>query len=255
MSIKRIILLTGGFLVIIGATIGVLYILNIGRNNTLSRGVKPTDAYVFKQVSNVSSLPIFSELPAESSGWKKTTSTKDSSYVHTQFVRDNACSIDIASQLLPNIQKDEKDFQLSKALVGTLALTEEGNATDPYVITLRSSKGDIDFYSALYNPKLQLIHSTGTTPTNQGGSKKREGAFTTYIVARVFTNQIDVGESTKQSGIINGIVQLGSMMPAVIINYTCPADRFDVSDPLRLLEQIKVDFPSTAKITSATSGK
>jgi hypothetical protein len=255
MSKKRIILSIAIFLGVIAATVGVLYLLNVGKSTDISRGVKPTDNQVFSQVNGVASLPVFSELPAEGSGWTKTSSITESAYASTQLTHDDACTIDISSQLLPNTQKDIKDFQLSRSLVETTAISEDGSASDPYVISVRSTSGDVDFYSALYNPKTQLVHSTGTTPTTQGGSKKREGSFTSYIAARVFANQIKIGDSQEESTVNEGIVSLGAMLPAVTVNYTCPTDRFDIQDALERLKQVKVDFTKSTIIVPATSGK
>lgn len=240
---------------IIAATVGLLYVLNVGKNSNVSRGAKPTDSQVFSKIDGVTSLPVFSELPGETSGWKKTSSLSESTYSNTQLTNDNACTIDISSQLLPNIQKDVKDFQLSRSFIDTTALSEEGSSSDPYVITVRSTDGDVDFYSALYNPKLQLVHSTGTTPTTQGGSKKRDGAFSTYVAARVFGSQVQVSEASGDSTVTKGVVSLGAMLPAVIINYTCPTDRFDVNDALKMVHQVKIDFTKTTQITPTTSGK
>ena len=243
------------FLVIIAATVGILYVLNVGKSTDALRGVKPTDSQVFSKVDEVKSLPAFSELPNETSGWKKTSSLSESAYSNTQLTNDSSCTIDISAQLLPNTQKDVKDFELSRSLVDTIALSEEGSATDPYVIPVRSTNGDVDFYSALYNPKLQLIHSTGTTPTTQGGSKKRDGAFSTYMAARVFGNRVQVGEESTESTVEKGVVSLGAMLPVVVYSYTCPTDRFDVSDAVKHLKQVKIDFKKTTTIVPATSGK
>lgn len=255
MSVKKIILFIVLFLTVIMVTTVTLYVFNVGRNGELSRGSKPTQNQVFTTISSVSGLPVFTELPPESSGWKKTTSVSESAYSSTQLLQDNTCTIDISSQLLPNTQQVLKDFQLSRSLIETTALSEDGYATDPYVISVRSTSGDVDFYSALYNPKLQLVHSTGTTPTNQGGSKKREGSFTSYVAARVFGNQIKIGDNQEQSTVKEGIVSVGAMLPAVVVNYTCPTDRFDIKDALGLLKQIKIDLTQSSKIIPATSGK
>ena len=255
MSIKRIILFVAIFLVVIAATVTTLYLFNVGKTQTYSRGVKVTDDYVFQKVANVSGLPLFAELPAERSGWKKTTSSSESTYAHAQFTRDNTCTVDITSQLLPNTEKDKKDFQLSQSLVETTARAVDGTASDPYVIAVGSKQGDVDLYSALYNPRLKLVHSTGTTPTNQGGSEKLVGDFTTYIAARVIGSDIAIGQSDTESSVTGGIVSLGAMLPAVIYSYTCSTAQFDVNDALALLGDVTFDFSNTTQVFPATTGK
>jgi hypothetical protein len=255
MSVKRIILYVIIFLVVIAATVATLYLLNVRTSETYSRGVLPADDYVFQEIDGVAGVPAFAQLPAERQGWKKVTSSSEATYAHVQFARDNTCKLDITSQLLPNTETTKNDFLLSRSLVETTARTVDGVPSEPYVISAESNKGNVELYSALYSPKLALVSSTGTTPTNEGGSKALDGDFTTYVAARVFGSDVAIGQSTAESTLSSGIISIGAMLPAVVVSYTCSTPQFDVNDALGLLGEIAFDLTSAAPVTSATSGK
>lgn len=255
MSVKKIILYIAIFLVVLASTVAVLYVLNVGKTTTYSRGILPTDETTFGTVAGASGVPLISELPAERNGWKKITSSSETTYAYVQLSRDDGCRFDVTTQLLPNTDKDKNDFQLSRAVVDTSARSVEGVASDPYVLSLQSKQGNVEFYTAVYNPTLVLVPSMGTTPTNQGGSKRLDGSHTTFIAVRVIGKDVTIGENDSESRVADGIVTLGSMLPAAVITYTCPTSQFDVNDPLGLLADLTLDFANTTQIVPATSGK
>jgi hypothetical protein len=256
MSVKKIILLIIIVLVSIGLTILLLVLLNVGKKSPVeARGIRPTDSYVFKDLTDINGLPKFASTPSESKGWKKQPAgISDPTFVNVSYTSENSCTFDATSQLLADTNKDTKDYNLSKAQAELAAKSEEGTATDPYVISLESTQGPAELYSAIYYPKIVFVHGTGTTPTKVGGSKKVDGAYTTFEAVRLIQKPLQYEAATTLSTVKNA-APIAPMIPAITLKYSCKTADFNVNDAVAFVQQLKIDFTSTAKITTPTTGK
>jgi len=263
MSIKKIAIIVGAFLVVMAITIGVLVVLRPQTKNQgteTSRGIKLTDNFEFNKLSNVTGVPTFSATPKAQSGWSVTTTSDESALGNVSLGNQNSCTLSITSQLSPYTDKTLSDYALSRAYASTIASSEDGVLGDEYIIKLNSSQGEADFYSGVYSPKVKLTHPTGTTATTAGGTEKLDGAYSTYLAVRSIASPISSGVTSatlpSDSKYKDGeIVKISDMIPTIVAKYTCKSDVFNAEDAVKFVKQITIDFKATKKTEAASSGK
>lgn len=257
MMSKKMILIAIVIFVLAGAaTFGVLSVMKgIGSTSDAesARGVKPTDDYVFNAINDLKGLPIFTKKPSASNGWDEKSSLSDATFQAIRFENKNSCVLEIKSLQTTITTKTDTDLMLSKQHASRVALSEQGELSDDYILQLSSTRGNTDFYTAVYTPKIQLTQSTGTTPTTQGGSVTLSEPYTTYIAVRSINSPIVSGSS--QSTNTDGIVKAFDTIATVVMTYTCSSSAFNVDEAVKMIKQVTIDFDNTQKIEAAKSGK
>lgn len=263
MSLKKILIIAGSLVIVIGLTIGILVIIKpqVGTQGVeTTRGIKPTGNFVFNDISTVSSLPSFINIPKDS-GWTKVQSAEETSFINVQLTNPDSCSFSAQSQTTPFPNIKLKDYELSKTYATTVAGSEQGTLSDVYVIKIKTSKDDADFYTGVYSPKISLTHPAGTTPTSEGGTTQLTGDYKTFIAVRSIstplkspasnTNVSPEGDTKYKNG---EIITLGDTIPTIVLKYTCKASAFDVNAALKFVQQVKLDLnPSVQTTTTDTS--
>lgn len=241
MRLRKALIIIGGLIVVSGLTVVVLSVVhNMMQPTVPERGIKPTNNYVFQPIANVSQLTAFTSLPG--GDWKVQTTTENNIFRIVTLVNNNSCSLSILSGHLAYPDKSVKDFGLSKELAMNVATGDQGILRDDYVITVPSTHGNVEFYSALYDPKLSIAPEVNGKPSTPDGFIHITTPTTIFIATRAATTVIQKG---TQATTATGVLPIQDMIPDVIIRYTCHSDVFSVQDVLVAIRAIKLDFATT----------
>ncbi len=256
MTTKKIILFASILVAAVAVTIGVLVLLKLPKPTTTqsevvipARGYKPTDATIFRKIDGVTSLTSIETYP-KTDGWVVKTTEADAKL--GKVTTENAnCSLKVTSFATQYIDTKQQDYGLSKAYTVTVASGEEGMLSDDYIITVPSTQGDADFYSAIYKPKVEFTGPTATTPTvnTKATMKTLDGDYTTFVAVRLIATPI--GATTEVPSQKEGAVGVTKMIPAVVIKYRCLTSDFNVDAAIRIVKQLTLNFTSTTQTPPA----
>jgi len=253
MTLKNILITIGGLILITGITVGILSLLKPTTNGPqtdtpANSRVKVTDDYVFKTIDKASFSPSVDASPSTNDGWVKQSEAIASSGT-IKFTKDN-CSIDIISQKSPYVDTEGKDYALSKALATSIAAGDQGTLYDGAVMTLSSSQGDIEFYSALYNPTLRYATTEGKSTT-----ETLKEPYTTLVAVRSIAIPLPSTPSTTEGGPAKeGIIPLSPSIPSFVVKYTCKKNSFNVDTAASVIKQVSIKFSAPTAPSTETSG-
>lgn len=240
MTIKKVLLVVGIFLGVVALTIGSLLLFNYftsSKDTTVNKTGQPNDATTFTEIGGVTFVPALGAVPNANNGWINYT-TEVAREIGTTQLKKASCRIVIEPRKVMLHDVSLKDYTLSRDFVTTVATGEQGELSDDQIITVASSKGEIQFYSGIYHPTYGLLTEEigeGNTPPMDDKQGKLDGDRTTFIAARLFNSPLE-GEDVGDQ----------SQIPAIIYKHACMNVDFDKEEALTMLGQVTINFESPA---------
>lgn len=208
--------------------------LQVNKGDNPTTGVEATDGFIFSDLTNVTTLPTFAQLPKEINGWKQVDLT-EGEYNSASYEKDNGCTFVASIGSTYSMEGGQGDYFSSKKLFYSLPESEGGTPAEESMVTVKSNEDDINFVSGTYKPTSYFDGDRAME--DNFGVIPLDGDYTTFFAVRTIDSLSDAATTVEvEEGAITDLS--GNMM----IKYTCETANYQEKDALNMIAQLSINI-------------
>jgi hypothetical protein len=221
-------------LLAVGLTLSGCAGFNINKGDNPDTGIKSTDGFVFTDLTDITTMPQFGDLPKEINGWKQ-GEVLSGEFSSVDYENENGCTFIATIGSAYSVNESQGDYFSTKSSFYNIPQHNGGGTpVDESILEVKSDRGNIDFVSGTYNPTTYF--DADKAMEESFGIVPLEGDYTTFFAIRMIDsipNELTDVESSEGTS--------SNLSASMLIDYTCETAEYDEKDALNMIAQLSIE--------------